>query len=121
MGAFAPEVQRKLLGLIGLGARARNVVVGVERVKDAARRGKVKIAFVAPDASANSRDKVLPLLEAKRVLVFEGLSAEELGQAVGKESTVAVGVIDAALASGLRRLVEPDRRDARNPSPRGTR
>jgi ribosomal protein L7Ae-like RNA K-turn-binding protein len=118
---FAPEVQRKLLGLIGLGARARNVVVGVERVRDAVRRGKVRIAFVAPDASANSRDKVLPLLEARRVRVVEALSAEALGQAVGKVSTVAVGVTDAALARGLRRLVEPDRRDVRNSSPRGTR
>ena len=117
----APELDRKLLGLIGLGARARNVVVGVERVRDAVRRGKVKLVFVAPDASENSREKVLPLLLAKRVRVYEGLSAEALGQAVGKESTVAVGVTDAALASGMRRLVEPDRRDARNSSPRGTR
>lgn len=118
---LGPEVERKLLGLIGLGARARNVVVGVERVRDAVRRGKVKVAFVAINASENSRDKVLPLLVAKRVRVVEGLSAESLGQAVGKETTVAVGVTDAALASGVRRLVEPDRRDARNSSPRGTR
>jgi ribosomal protein L7Ae-like RNA K-turn-binding protein len=118
---YAPELERKLLGLIGLGARAKNVVVGVDRVKDAVRRGKVRVVFVAPDASENSRDKVLPLLEARRVVVFEGLSAEALGNAVGKASTVAVGVTDAALARGLRRLVDPDRRDARNSSPRGTR
>lgn len=115
------ELERKLLGLIGLGARARNVVVGVERVRDAVRRGKVKVAFVAPDASVHSRNKVLPLLEARRVRVIEGPGAQALGAAVGKESAAAIGVTDGALADGVRRLVDPGGRGGRNPSPRGTR
>ncbi len=114
-------LERKLVGLLGLGVRARNVVIGVERVRDAARRGRLKVAFVAPDASANSRDKVLPLLEARRVQVIEGLSAEVLGRVVGKESTAAIGIIDAALARGLRRLVDPARDGGRDPGPEGTR
>ncbi len=115
------ELSRKLAGFIGLGARARNVVVGVERVRDAARRGKVKLVFVAPDASANSREKVLPLLTARRVQVLENLSASELGGAVGKESAAAIGVTDAALAAGIRRLVGPDVRGGRTSGSKGTR
>jgi ribosomal protein L7Ae-like RNA K-turn-binding protein len=116
-----PQVERKLLGLIGLGARARNVVVGVERVKDAARRGKVKLAFVAPDASENSRDKVLPLLKARRVMVLEDLSAAALGGVVGKASASTIGVTDAALAAGIRQIVAAGESGGRNPSSRGTR
>ncbi len=56
--------ERRLLGLVGLGMRARTAVVGVERVRDAARRGRLALAIVAPDASRNSLDKVLPLLAA---------------------------------------------------------
>ncbi len=99
--------ERKVLGLVGLGARARNVVVGVERVKDAARRGKLKLALVAPDASHNSREKVLPLLRARRVRVIEGPGAASLGSAVGKESAAAIGITDASLAAGIRRVVDP--------------
>lgn len=85
--------------------RARNVVVGVDRVRDAARRGKVRLAVVASDGAANSRAKVLPLLQARRVWFVEGPSADALGAAIGKGPTVVVGVTDAALAAGIRKLV----------------
>lgn len=98
-------MQRSLLGLIGLGVRARNAVVGVDRVRDAARRNKLRLAIVAPDASRHSRDKVLPLLLARRVLVIEGPTAAALGAAVGKETAAAVGITDSDLAAGVRRLV----------------
>jgi ribosomal protein L7Ae-like RNA K-turn-binding protein len=98
-------IAERMLRLIGLGVRARNVVVGVEQVRTAARKGTLIFAVVAPDASANSREKVLPLLRARRVNFVEGPTAAELGAAVGREQTAAVGVIDAQLARGIRELV----------------
>jgi ribosomal protein L7Ae-like RNA K-turn-binding protein len=85
----------------------RLVVVGVQLVRDAAQRGKLKLAVIAPDASHNSLDKVVPMLRAKRIRMIEGPSAVELGAAVGRESTAAVGVVDLQLARGIRALVEP--------------
>ena len=84
----------------------RLVVVGVQLVRDAAQRGKLQLAVIAPDASRNSLDKVVPMLEAKRIRMIEAPSATELGAAVGRESTAAVGVVDAQLAKGIRALVE---------------
>jgi len=95
-----------MLRLIGLGVRSRGVVIGVERVRDAARSGKLALAVLAPDASAHSRDKVVPLLQARGIKFVEAPSAAELGAAVGKEQTAAVGVIDAQLARGIRQLVD---------------
>ena len=85
----------------------RLVVVGVQLVRDAAQRGKLKLAVVAPDASHNSLDKVVPMLRAKRIRMIEGPSARELGAAVGRESTAVVGVVDPQLARGIRAIVEP--------------
>jgi len=95
----------RLLRLIGLGVRARTVVVGVDQVRLAEKKGSLVFAVVAPDASANSRDKIVPLLRARRVNFVEGPTAAELGAAVGREQTAAVGVIDAQLARGIRELV----------------
>jgi ribosomal protein L7Ae-like RNA K-turn-binding protein len=97
---------RKLLRLLGIGMNGRLVVVGVQQVRDAAQRGKLKLAVIAPDASRNSLDKVVPMLQAKRIRVIEGPSATDLGAAFGRESTAAVGVVDPQLASGIRALVE---------------
>lgn len=110
---MSPEVARKLLGLVGLGYRGRLVVVGVEMVRDAAQRGRLELAIVAPDASKHSLDKVLPLLAARRIQHVEGPGAVELGHAVGRESTAAVGIVDRQLAKGMRELVEAGAAKAR--------
>ena len=93
---------RKVAGLIGLGARGRLVVVGVEQVREAAKRGKVQVAIVAPDVSRHSKDKILPLLTARGIIVMEGPSAAALGAAVGRETTAVVGIVDRDLARGVR-------------------
>lgn len=99
-------VERHVLRLLGLGVRSRGVVVGVERVRDAARRGKLALAVVARDASKHSLSKVVPLLAARRVRVLSAPHAGELGKAVGREQTAVVGVVDRQLAQGIRELTE---------------
>ena len=96
-----PIEERRIMGLIGLGLRARNAVVGVEQVRVAARRGRLALAIVAPDASRHSRGKVLPLLKARRVRVIEGPTAAALGAAAGRDAAAAIGILDFALARGV--------------------
>ncbi len=98
---------RKLVNLLGLGVRGRLVVIGVEQVREAAKRGNIALAFVAPDASRHSHDKVIPLLTARNVPMVDGLDAATLGAAVGRETTAAVGVVDRQLARGMKALVGP--------------
>jgi ribosomal protein L7Ae-like RNA K-turn-binding protein len=99
--------ERKILRLVGLGVRARTAVIGVEQVRRATERGRVRLALVAADVSHNSRDKVLPLLRARRVPVIELPSSARLGAAAGRSSTATIGVTDARLAQGIRESVEP--------------
>jgi ribosomal protein L7Ae-like RNA K-turn-binding protein len=106
--------QRKLLGLIGLGVRGRGAIVGVQQVREAARRGKLYLAIAAPDASNNSLDKVLPLLRARGITVVAGPSAAELGSAAGREVTTVVGIVDKGLAKGIRALSLTTMPDSRN-------
>ena len=94
----------RMLRLLGLGVRSRGAVVGVERVREAAGRGTLQLAVVAPDASPHSLHKVRPLLAARGVPVLDGPSATELGHAVGREATAVVGVTDANLARGITAL-----------------
>ena len=98
--------ERRVLGLVGLGIRARNVVVGTEQVRMAARKGRLALAIVAPDASPNSLKKLLPLLQATRVRVVQGPGAEALGSVAGRNSAAALGITDASLARGVRKLFD---------------
>src|SRR4051812_48732969 len=94
----------RILRLVGLGIRGRGAVVGVERVRESAKTGKLAFAIVASDAAQNSLDKLLPLLRARRISFIEVPSAAALGAVAGRDQTVAIGVLDRQLANGIRAL-----------------
>jgi ribosomal protein L7Ae-like RNA K-turn-binding protein len=106
-------VRQRMLRLLGLGVRSRGVVVGVEQVRDGAKRNKIVLAIVASDASPNSLEKVVPLLNARRVRFIEVPSAAELGAAVGREQTTAVGIVDRQLAAGVKALMASPKMEPR--------
>jgi ribosomal protein L7Ae-like RNA K-turn-binding protein len=97
--------KRRVLGLVGLGIRGRLAIVGVQQVRDAAKRGRLKIALVAGDASQNSLDKVVPLLSQRGVRMYEEFSGAELGALAGRESVAVIGVSDAGLAGGITQAI----------------
>jgi ribosomal protein L7Ae-like RNA K-turn-binding protein len=93
------------LRLLGLAARAGALVPGTDRVREAVRNGGVAFVLVAADASANSRDKLGPLLDARGVAFLEVFYREELGAAVGRAPLSAVGLTDRSFADRVRTLV----------------
>jgi ribosomal protein L7Ae-like RNA K-turn-binding protein len=88
-------------GLLGLAARARALVWGTERVREAVRGGEVKFAIVATDASENTRDKLVPLLEASGVPWAGRLDRDTLGRAIGKAPVSAIGVTGREFAARI--------------------
>ena len=99
-------MSRRVLRLVGLGVRSRGTVVGVEQVREAAKKGKLSLAVIAEDASPHSLAKVVPLLEARRVDVLHVSAASDLGEAVGRDHAAAVGIVNQELARGIRELMD---------------
>jgi ribosomal protein L7Ae-like RNA K-turn-binding protein len=93
-----------LLGLIGLGYRARTVTIGVDAVRKDLQAGKCWCVVVAEDASPRTMDKVVRLAAAKEIPLLPGPSAAAIGAQVGKPPVMAVGVRDRALAGGMVQL-----------------
>ncbi|MBI2409294.1 MAG: ribosomal L7Ae/L30e/S12e/Gadd45 family protein [Gemmatimonadetes bacterium] len=100
-------LRRRLLGLAGLGVRARNAVVGVDQVRAAAQSGALRVALMADDVSRHSRDKVVPMLTARRIEMVDGFTAAELGAVAGRDATAVIGIVDAQLAKGIRGALRP--------------
>jgi predicted RNA-binding protein YlxR (DUF448 family) len=95
--------RRRLFDLLGLAKRANLVVAGFEKVRAALGEGRVALLFEASDGAADGRDKLLQL--AGHVLpglrVAETFSAEELGQAIGREPVVHFAVLPGGLTERL--------------------
>lgn len=93
------------LRFLGLAARAGTLVPGTAQVRQAVRAGRIRFAVVAADASANSREKLLPLLAARRVRFAVAFDREALGRAVGRAPLSAVGLTDERLAERVAELL----------------
>jgi len=90
-----------LLGLLGLGRRAGNLIVGVDAVRSAIKAGKCHLVVMASDAGPRAEEKVTRLARGKNLPVIVGPVADEIGRALGRPPVQAVGVSDRALASGV--------------------
>lgn len=95
-----PRAER-LLRLLGLGYRARQVVVGVDQVRSALKAGKVACVVVAADVSPRAEEKVVRLAAGRGVPLLPGPSAEAIGARLGRPGIMVAGVLDRALAHGL--------------------
>jgi ribosomal protein L7Ae-like RNA K-turn-binding protein len=95
-----PQPER-VLGLLGLGQRARALAVGVEPVRAGLRADRIHCLVVAGDASPRTHDKVVRLANARRVPLIPGPPAEAIGARLGRPAVQVVGVLDRALAEGI--------------------
>lgn len=96
-----------LLRLLGLGANAGNLIVGVDGVRTELQAGKVLCVVLASDAKPRALEKVARLAQGKHVPLLAGPDAATLGDRLGRPPVQAVGVRDRALADGIVRAARP--------------
>jgi ribosomal protein L7Ae-like RNA K-turn-binding protein len=77
-------------------------------VREAGRSGLLQLAIIASDVSENTRDKLIPLLDARRIPYAVLGTRAELGVAVGRAPLSAVGVLSGTLAERILELIKPN-------------
>ncbi len=93
---------RTALGLLGLGARARRLAIGVDAARAALQRGAAEVLVLPSDASARARERLATLAGHRAVAVLIGPNADALGKALGHPPVHGVAVLDRQLARGLK-------------------
>lgn len=89
-------MKKNTLGVIGLAARARGIVIGTNNVLEAVRGRKAKLVLVASDVSDNTKKSLFDKTKYYSVDIEQiDITAEELGRAVGHSNTAAVAFTDA--------------------------
>lgn len=93
--------QNKVLMLLGLAMRGRNLVSGEFQTKEAVLKGSAMLVIIAEDASANTKKLFTDKCSFYKVPIFEYGTREELGRAIGKDLRSSLGVCDAGLANAI--------------------
>ncbi|UJF35379.1 L7Ae/L30e/S12e/Gadd45 family ribosomal protein [Paenibacillus hexagrammi] len=94
-------MKNKFLSQLGLAMRAGKLVTGDEGVMKAIRSGEAKLVIIAEDASANTLKKFQDKCQFYNVKLISMGSKEELGNSIGKEMRVILGVLDGGFAQML--------------------
>lgn len=98
------ELEKKLLGAVGLAARARKCITGTEICVDYMRAGKGKLLVVASDISENTRKKLVKTAVFHKIPYTEpGIDKGSLAKAAGKKSDAAAVLIN---DSGFVKIIE---------------
>ncbi|HEX2205574.1 MAG TPA: ribosomal L7Ae/L30e/S12e/Gadd45 family protein [Longimicrobium sp.] len=90
--------ERALLDLLGLAARARGLVHGMDAARKGVRDGEVLAVVLAADTSPTQSHKLVPLLEARGTPYVVCLTREQVGAALGRPAVSAVGLTNPSFA-----------------------
>ncbi|MBM6618403.1 YlxQ family RNA-binding protein [Bacillus suaedaesalsae] len=98
--------QKPWKSLLGLAARARKIISGEELVVKEIQRKSAKLVLLSKDASKNTEKKIKDKCSYYQVPIRYVENRSELGQAIGKEERVVIGILDDGFAKKLNTLLE---------------
>lgn len=98
--------QNKVLSLLGLAMRGRNLVSGEFQTLEAIKTGSAMLVIIAEDASANTKKLFTDKCSFYEVPVYEYGTKVDLGRAIGKDMRSSVGVCDEGLADAVKKQLE---------------
>lgn len=96
----------KVLNLLGLARRAKKLIMGTDSLLSVLPSKKIKLIFVASDASSATKDKIDKKAYFYNVSVVTNYSTEELSKALGVGSIKIIGIIDDGFAKSMKEYIE---------------
>ena len=97
-------INKKILGLIGLSARARKIAYGADSVENEIKKRKVYLIIIANDSSDRTKEKFQKLSEIYNIPIYIGGEIEELSKAIGKSNKAILGIEDINLANEIQKI-----------------
>ena len=96
----------KVLALLGLAMRGRNLVSGEFQTENAIKDGSAMLVIVAEDASENTKKLFKDKCSFYHVPVFGYGTKAMLGRAIGKDLRSSLAVTDAGLAQAIQKAMQ---------------
>ena len=93
--------QDKILLLLGIAMKGRNLVSGEFQTLEAVKKGSAMLVIVAEDASDNTKKLFTDKCSFYKVPIQFFGTREALGRAIGKDFRSSLGVCEAGLADAI--------------------
>lgn len=95
---------KRILGLIGLAARARKVSYGADSVELQIQKRKVYLIILAEDSSQRTKEKFHKISEKFNIPIIVIQNIELLSKAIGKNNKAILGIEDVNIAKEIQKI-----------------
>jgi ribosomal protein L7Ae-like RNA K-turn-binding protein len=96
----------KVLNLLGIARRAGKLIMGTDSLIKVLPSKKIKLIFIAKDASLATIDKIDKKAYFYQVQVVNIFTTDELSKALGVGSIKIIGIADEGFAKSMREEIE---------------
>lgn len=97
-------INKKILGLIGLSARARKISYGADSVEIQLKKKKVKLIIVAEDASDRTKNKFIKLSNEYNVPIIILSKIDEISKTIGKSNKAIIGIEEENISKEIQKI-----------------
>ena len=97
-------INKRILGLIGLANKARQIAFGADSVELDIKKKQVYLIIVAKEASQRTKDKFINLSRKFNIPIIIDGNIEELSQAIGKTNKAIIGIKNINLSAEIQKI-----------------
>ena len=106
--------KRKVLGMLGISAKAGKMVCGTDATLEDIERRKVCLVVVAENASDKTKKNIEFICKKKNVEYIEFGDIDEISKAIGKSNKAIIGIKSKGLAEQIVKLIRENGGDLLN-------
>ena len=97
-------ISKKILGSIGLSAKAGKISFGADSVETQIRKRKINLVIIAENSSERTKDKFKKLSEENDIPYIIVGEIDELSKAIGKSNKAIIGIKDLNLSKEIQKI-----------------
>ena len=96
---------QKICGLIGLATKAGKIVAGTDACLEEIEKKNVKLLILASNVAERTRKTFIEKYKKNNIVVYEGLTIEEISNSIGKTNKATVGIKDKGFAQAINKVI----------------
>lgn len=98
-------MENKIKTMLGFAKKAGKITSGEGITLENIKNGRVRLVILASDASNNTAKRIRDKASYRNIKVIECLDRYEIGNAIGIDERVVVGIIDKGFADSIKKIV----------------
>lgn len=95
----------RVLGMLGLAAKAGKITFGADSCKEAIMKNKVKLIILAQDASERTKTKFIDMANKNDIPIYTISDMDEISKAIGKKNKAIVGIVDLNFSKAIEKII----------------